>query len=156
MSLSEFVSFIPFLAAVVAIAASGAVFRPGEWYQTLDKPSWTPPNWLFGPAWSVLYLMIAIAGWLVWKQAGFGTALIFWILNLAANAAWSWLMFGRRQMAFALVDALVMLITILGFIRFAWPINQAAAWLFVPYMAWVLFASALNLSLLLRNRTLRF
>ncbi len=154
--MSDILSFIPFLVAVVAIAASGAVFRPGEWYLSLNKPRWTPPSWLFAPAWSVLYLMIAIAGWLVWKQAGFGWACGFWILNLAANAAWSWLMFGRRQMAFALVDAIVMLITILAFIRFAWPINQLAAWLFVPYMAWVSFASALNLSLLLRNRTARF
>jgi tryptophan-rich sensory protein len=149
-------SFIPFLVAVVAIAASGAVFRPGEWYLSLDKPWWTPPSWLFAPAWSVLYLMIAIAGWLVWKQAGFGLAFGFWILNLAANAAWSWLMFGRRQMALALVDAIAMLITILAFIRFASPISPAAAWLFVPYLAWVTFASALNLSLLLRNRAARF
>jgi tryptophan-rich sensory protein len=100
--------------------------------------------------------MIAIAGWLVWKQAGFGLAFGFWILNLAANAAWSWLMFGRRQMALALVDAIAMLITILAFIRFASPISPAAAWLFVPYLAWVTFASALNLSLLLRNRAARF
>jgi tryptophan-rich sensory protein len=154
--LSDVLSFIPFLVAVVAIAASGAVFRPGEWYLSLDKPWWTPPSWLFAPAWSVLYLMIAIAGWLVWKQAGFGLAFGFWILNLAANAAWSWLMFGRRQMALALVDAIAMLITILAFIRFASPISPAAAWLFVPYLAWVTFASALNLSLLLRNRATRF
>lgn len=154
--MSDVLSFIPFLVAVVAIAASGAVFRPGEWYLSLDKPWWTPPSWLFAPAWSVLYLMIAIAGWLVWKQAGFGLAFGFWILNLAANAAWSWLMFGRRQMALALVDAIAMLITILAFIRFASPISPAAAWLFVPYLAWVTFASALNLSLLLRNRATRF
>ena len=154
--MSDVLSFIPFLVAVVAIAASGAVFRPGEWYLSLDKPWWTPPSWLFAPAWSVLYLMIAIAGWLVWKQAGFGLAFGFWILNLAANAAWSWLMFGRRQMALALVDAIAMLITILAFIRFASPISPAAAWLFVPYLAWVSFASALNLSLLLRNRATRF
>lgn len=154
--MSDVLSFIPFLVAVVAIAASGAVFRPGEWYLSLDKPWWTPPSWLFAPAWSVLYLMIAIAGWLVWKQAGFGLAFSFWILNLAANAAWSWLMFGRRQMALALVDAIAMLITILAFIRFASPISPAAAWLFVPYLAWVTFASALNLSLLLRNRAARF
>lgn len=154
--MSDVLSFIPFLVAVVAIAASGAVFRPGEWYLSLDKPWWTPPSWLFAPAWSVLYLMIAIAGWLVWKQAGFGLAFGFWILNLAANAAWSWLMFGRRQMALALVDAIAMLITILAFIRFASPISPAAAWLFVPYLAWVTFASALNLSLLLRNRAARF
>ena len=155
-SLLDYVSFIPFVAVVVAIAASGAIFRPGEWYQSLDKPSWTPPSWLFGPAWSVLYVMIAIAGWLVWKQASMSVALAFWIVNLAANGAWSWLMFGRRQMALALVDALLMLVTIVGFIRFAWPISETAAWLFVPYLAWVSFASALNLSLLLRNRPARF
>ena len=149
--MSDFLSFLPFLAIVVCVAASGALFRPGEWYRTLDKPSWTPPSWLFGPAWSVLYLMIASAGWLVWNRGGISAALIVWILNLAANGAWSWLMFGRRQIALALVDAGIMLGTIIAFIALAWPVSATASWLFVPYLVWVMFATALNFSILRRN-----
>ncbi len=144
-------SFLPFLAVVALAALSGAFFRPGDWYRRLAKPSWTPPDWLFGPAWSILYLMIAWAGWLVWKADGFGPALGMWAANLVFNFAWSWLMFGRRQIAAALADALAMLATIIGFIGFAWPVSQTAALLFVPYLFWVSFASALNLDILRRN-----
>lgn len=150
----DFLSFIPFLVAVVGVAASGALFRPGEWYLTLDKPVWTPPSWLFGPAWSVLYLMIAFAGWLVWKGAGVGLAFTVWVVNLMANGAWSWLMFGRRQIGLALVDAGLMLVTIIGFIALASSISVIAAWLFVPYLIWVTFAATLNFSILRRNPNL--
>jgi tryptophan-rich sensory protein len=147
----DWLSLLPFVVAVVVVAASGAVFMPGEWYRRLDKPSWTPPDWLFAPAWSVLYLMIAIAGWLVWRVEGVGLALIFWVLNLACNGAWSWLMFGRRQIGAALLDAGAMLVTILGFIWAAQPVSRTAAWLFVPYLAWTAFATALNAAILRRN-----
>lgn len=73
--MSGFMTFLPFLGAVVAVGLSGAVFMPGPWYKTLDKPSWTPPDWLFAPAWTVLYVMMAVAGWLVWQQAGVGPAI---------------------------------------------------------------------------------
>lgn len=146
-------SFLPFIAIVIGVAASGAIFMPGEWYRSLNKPSWTPPSWLFAPAWSILYLMIAIAGWLVWRAAGFGPALAVWALNLVFNAAWSWLMFGRRQIAVALLDALAMFVTIVAFIILAWPISTGASWLFVPYLAWVSFAAALNANILKRNPT---
>jgi benzodiazapine receptor len=147
----DWLSFLPFLLLVVVVASSGALFMPGDWYRTLDKPSWTPPDWLFGPAWSVLYLMMAIAGWLVWQAEGFGPALAVWGLNLAFNAAWSWLMFGRRQIALALVDAIAMLVTIVAFMLLAAPVSSTASWLFLPYLAWVAFATALNTSLMRRN-----
>ena len=150
--MSDWLSLLPFIFAVIVVALSGAVFMPGDWYRSLDKPSWTPPDWLFGPAWAVLYLLIAIAGWLVWKSAGLGPALTAWILNLVFNGAWSVLMFGRRQIAAALVDALAMLVTIVAFMVLAWPSSETATWLFAPYLGWVAFASALNASLLLRNR----
>jgi benzodiazapine receptor len=79
-------SVLPFLAIVFLVALSGAVFMPGAWYASLKKPSWTPPDWLFAPAWTILYLMIAIAGWLVWRAEGIGPALIIWGLNLFFNA----------------------------------------------------------------------
>jgi translocator protein len=149
--MTGWISFIPFLGLVFAVAASGAVFMPGAWYQSLKRPSWTPPNWLFAPAWSVLYVMIAIAGWRVWSAAGLSAALVIWALNLIFNAAWSWLMFGRRQIQMALFDALAMLVTILVFMVLAWPIDPIATWLFAPYLAWVSFATLLNATLLRLN-----
>lgn len=153
--MSEWVSLLPFVGVVFLVALSGAVFMPGDWYRALDKPSWTPPDWLFGPAWTVLYIMIAVAGWLVWKSAGFGPALWAWALNLLFNGAWSWLMFGRRQIAAALADALAMLVTIVAFMLLARTASETAVWLFVPYLAWVTFAACLNASLLLRNPVAR-
>lgn len=149
--MTGWISFIPFLGLVFAVAASGAVFMPGAWYQSLKRPSWTPPNWLFAPAWSVLYVMIAIAGWRVWSAAGLSAALVIWALNLIFNAAWSWLMFGRRQIQMALFDAFAMLATILVFMVLAWPIDPIATWLFAPYLAWVSFATLLNATLLRLN-----
>lgn len=149
--MSDWLSLVPFIAAVFVVALSGAVFMPGDWYRSLDKPSWTPPDWLFGPAWTVLYIMIAVAGWLVWTSAGLGAALAAWILNLLFNGAWSWLMFGRRRIAAALADAVAMLATIVAFMILAWPSSPTATWLFAPYLAWVAFAATLNASLLKRN-----
>jgi tryptophan-rich sensory protein len=152
--MSDWLSLLPFIAAVFVVALSGALFMPGDWYRTLDKPSWTPPDWLFGPAWTVLYLMIAVAGWLVWTSTGVGAALAIWALNLVFNGAWSWLMFGRRQIAAALVDAIAMLVTIVAFMVLAWPSSPAATWLFAPYLAWVAFATALNAAILRRNASM--
>lgn len=149
--MSDWMSLLPFIAVVFVVALSGALFMPGDWYRSLNKPTWTPPDWLFGPAWTILYLLIAVAGWLVWKSAGFGPALAVWTLNLAFNAAWSWLMFGRRQITAALVDALGMLVTIVAFMILAWPSSETATWLFAPYLAWVMFAATLNTSIMLRN-----
>ena len=149
--MSDLFSLSPFIAAVVLVALSGSFFMPGDWYRSLNKPSWTPPNWLFAPAWSALYLMIAVAGWLVWRSAGHGPALSVWTLNIVLNGTWSWLMFGRRQIAAALIDIIAMLAAIIAFMILAWPANKMATWLFVPYLGWVTFAAALNASVLLRN-----
>jgi tryptophan-rich sensory protein len=150
--MSGFMTFLPFLAAVVAVALSGAVFMPGAWYKTLDKPVWTPPDWLFAPAWTALYGMIAAAGWLVWQQAGaMNLVMGVWIANLVLNAAWSWLMFGRHRIDLALLDALGMLATIAMFISLAQSISTLAAALFVPYLLWVAFATALNYAIYQRN-----
>lgn len=149
--MNELVSLLPFLGAVMIIGVSGAMFRPGDWYRALDKPSWTPPSWLFRPAWTILCIMIALAGWIVWREQGFGLALAAWFANLGFNAAWSWLMFQKRRIDLALLDAGAMLATILIFILAAWPRSSAAGLLFVPYLLWVAFATALTFSLLQRN-----
>ena len=149
--MQDYISLIPFVVAVFGAATTGAFFMPGEWYKSLNKPTWTPPDWLFAPAWTVLYLMIAVAGWLVWLSQGWGGALLVWIANIIFNAAWSWLMFGRRKIGFALFDALAMLITIIVFIALTQATTPLAALLFLPYLAWVAFATALNYSILVKN-----
>jgi tryptophan-rich sensory protein len=140
-----------FVVIAIGVATSGVVFTPGAWYERLDKPGWTPPNWLFGPVWSVLYLLIAVAGWLVWEAAGWSVALAFWAVQMVFNFAWSWLFFGRHRMDQAFIDAILMWLSILGFMLAAWPVSTLASWLFLPYLLWVTLATLLNLALWRRN-----
>ena len=145
--MSQILSLLAFIMLVAIAAGFGSLYMPGPWYEALARPSWTPPNWLFGPVWTVLYLMIAVAGWRVWKTQGLSPLLAVWFLSLLLNAAWSWIMFGQNQIGWALSDIVLLLITIFAFIVMAWPIDRIAAWLFVPYVAWVSFATALNFAL---------
>jgi tryptophan-rich sensory protein len=151
--MADWLTLLPFLIAVGAAAVTGARYMPGPWYERLAKPWWTPPNWLFPPAWAVLYAMIAVAGWFAWRAQGIGPLVAVWTIHLAFNAAWSWIMFGRRQIGLAAVDAVLMWVTIVLFIALAWPVVPAAAWLFVPYLVWVSYALALNLKILQLNGT---
>jgi len=137
-------SLAVFIALVVGAALSGVFFRPGEWYRGLRKPSWTPPNWLFGPVWSVLYVMIAVAGWLVWSVQPTSAAMWFWGLQLAVNASWSGLFFGMRRMDLAFYGIGLLWLLVAGFIVSAAALSTAAALLFVPYLIWVTIAGALN------------
>jgi len=140
----KYLSLLPFLAIVAVVATTGAMFQPGDWYQTIAKPSFTPPGWLFGPVWTVIYVLIAIAGWLVWRAEGVGVLLGVWVLQLLLNMAWSWIMFDRHEIGWALVDILALWGTIAVFIVLAWPKSMVAALLFCVYLAWVTFATALN------------
>ncbi len=139
-------SLAVFIVAVIMVAMTGAIFKPGPWYETLEKPSWTPPDWAFPVVWSILYLFIAIAGWLVWQTSGWSLALALWILQLLLNGAWSWLFFGLKRMDLAFVDVSLLWLCIAGFIVIAWPISTTAALLFLPYLVWVSIAAALNLT----------
>jgi len=133
-----------FAVPVFLMACTGAIFKPGSWYAALAKPSWTPPNWMFPVVWSILYLFIAIAGWLTWQQAGWSLALGFWIVQLVLNGAWSWLFFGLRRMDLAFLDVMLLWSCIVAFIVLAWPISTTAAFLFMPYLLWVSIAATLN------------
>ena len=128
----------------------GARFPIGEWYAGLTKPSWNPPNWLFGPVWTVLYLLMALAAWLVWRKysfSGASGALALFIFQLGLNAAWSWIFFGLHQIGLALFEILVLWAAIsLTIIKF-WQLNPLAGVLLLPYLAWVTFASVLNLAI---------
>lgn len=143
----KYLTLLPFILAVALVAAVGGTFKPGAWYLALAKPTWTPPGWLFAPVWSVLYVMIAVAGWLVWRKAGFGLVLGIWALQLVLNMAWSWIMFGQHQIGWALVDIIGLWLAIAAFTLLAWPLSPTAAALFVPYLAWVSFATALNFAI---------
>jgi translocator protein len=144
---TRYTSLIFFLALVAAAAWTGATFLPGPFYAALTKPVWTPPDWLFPPVWTALYVMIGLAGWIVWRAQGLGTALWLWLVQLALNMAWSWVMFGRKQIDVALFDIAALWVVILAFIIVAWPVRRSAALLFVPYFLWVSYAAALNFEL---------
>lgn len=137
-------SLTVFVVLVLLAASSGILFQPKEWYRSLKKPGWTPPNWLFGPVWLVLYVMIVIAGYRVWSVAGMSLPIVFWGAQLVFNALWSFLFFGRRRMDLAFNDAIAMWLSIAGFIVTAWPVSHTASLLFVPYLVWVTIAAALN------------
>lgn len=137
---------------VLAAASTGALFKPGEWYRGLQRPSWTPPNWAFPVVWSLLYIAIGISGWLVWQALGAGLAIMLWLVQLVLNAAWSWLFFGRHRMDLAFADICLLLLTIFAYIAVASSISPLAALLFVPYAAWVALAAALNRSVWRLNK----
>ncbi len=139
-----------FAAACFLAALSGALFRPGDWYETLVKPWWRPPNWLFGPAWTVLYTMIAIAGWLVWRKAGFAGAavpLAIYGVQLLLNALWSGIFFGMKRMDLAFYELVGLWLSILATILAFATVDTTPAWLLVPYLGWVTFAGYLNLTM---------
>jgi len=141
-------SLIAFLAATFLVAALGAQFTPGEWYASLVKPAFNPPNWIFAPVWSVLYAMMAVAAWLVWCETQtLGRPIILWFVQLVLNATWSWLFFGLERPDLAAVEILVLLGVILALAAAFFRIHRLAGWLLVPYIAWVSFASVLNIAL---------
>ena len=146
-------SLILFLTLVVLTSMFGAIFRPGPWYDELIKPALTPPGWIFTPVWLTLYLMIAVAGWLLWNKVHSlkNPAMICWGGQLIINAAWSWLFFGLQSPGLALMDITVLLILIVSFIRLAWPVSKTSSLLFVPYALWVGFAAYLNLGIVVLN-----
>lgn len=117
---------------------------PGDWYATLTNPWFNPPNWIFGPVWSVLYVMIAVAGWRLWENHRKTGAMALWWIGLSANFLWSPVFFGMQSIGGALIVVTIMLALVLGFIAMARPLDKLAAWLFVPYAAWVSFATLLN------------
>jgi translocator protein len=125
-----------------------------SWYVELSKPSWTPPSWVFGPAWTMLYIMMAVAAWLVWRKgytADVRLALTLFAVQLLVNGLWSYLFFGLRWPGGALVDIAVLWVAIAATaIAFA-RVSQPATWLMLPYLAWVSFAMALNLEIWRRN-----
>jgi benzodiazapine receptor len=135
-------------AAAGAIGAIASADAP-RFYGSLTQPTWAPPSQVFGPVWTCLYLLMAVAAWLVWRERGWARArgaLGMFVLQLVINAAWSWLFFGAHEGALAFADIVVLLALILATIVAFARIRALAAWLLVPYLLWVSFATALNWS----------
>jgi len=149
MDVSSIVGLIGFGAAVALAALMGAIFRPGDWYERLEKPAWRPPNRAFAPAWMVLYVMIAISGWLVWRRYSFADAampLTIYAVQLLLNMAWTPIFFGLHRPGLAFVEIVLLWLAIVATIVTFAPLDAGAAWLLVPYLVWVTFAAALNLA----------
>ena len=133
-------------------AAVGARFRPGAWYAGLHKPAWNPPNRLFAPVWTLLYAVMAVAAWLVWRDVGLSREVALFVVQLALNAAWTWLFFGLKRPGLAFADIVALWLAILATLVAFWSVRPLAALLLVPYLAWVTFAAALNGALWRLNR----
>jgi benzodiazapine receptor len=151
----QIVGLIAWLGLCFATAWIGSTFIPGEWYAQLKKPPWTPPGYLFGPVWALLYTMMGLAAWLVWRRAGFSgarPALTMFVVQLVLNGMWSWIFFGMHKVGLAFAEILLLWITILVTIFAFWRQYTLAGALLIPYLAWVSFAAALNFSIWWMNK----
>jgi tryptophan-rich sensory protein len=132
-------------------SAIGVSTLPGDWYAGLIKPSFNPPNWIFGPVWSLLYIAIAVAGWRSWQRDRAGPAMKLWFAQMLANFAWSPVFFAAQRIDLAFGVIGLLLVAIMAFIILSWRRDRLSALLFAPYAAWVGFASILNGSILILN-----
>ena len=143
----RYLALLASIALAFAAALIGSRFPSGDWYASLQKPAWNPPSWLFGPVWTALYLGMAVAAWRVWSVGRAGPALALHVLQLALNAAWSWLFFGLHRPDLAFAEILVLWVAILATTVAFFRKDSLAGWLLVPYLAWVGFAAFLNFTL---------
>ena len=143
-----------FGAAVAVAAGLGGVAAAGssQEYRGLEQPFFAPPSWVFGPVWTVLYVMIAVAGWLSWRAAGVDAATGWWVAQLVLNALWTPIFFAVGEYGWALVEILVLLATLVVTIAVVQRRSTPAAWLLAPYLLWVGFATLLNASIWWLNR----
>jgi benzodiazapine receptor len=147
---STVLGLLGWLLLCFAAAAVGGLFPPGEWYAQLAKPAWNPPSWIFGPVWTALYAMMAVAAWLVWREDGFrarARPLGLFLLQLTLNAAWSPLFFGLKSPALAFVVIVLLWRAILATLQAFWRANRISGALLLPYLGWVTFAAVLNFTL---------
>jgi benzodiazapine receptor len=143
----QVIAFPVFVLGCLAAGWLGSLpTRPAipTWYAHLLKPQWTPPDWVFAPVWTALYLAMGVAAWLVWRRAGFSFPLLLFLVQLALNVAWSGIFFGLRMPGAALVEVLLLWGAILATVLAFWPFSRAACVLMVLYLLWVTYAAALN------------
>ena len=157
-SMKQALGLAGWLLVVFCAAAAGGIATAGAggFYRELVRPDWAPPGWVFAPVWSALYAMMGVSAWLVWRARGLhaGTALLLFTAQLAANVLWTWLFFAWRQGGAAFAEIVILWALILTTIMVFRRISAIAALLLAPYLAWVTFALALNLSLWRLNPSL--
>lgn len=142
--------FLALSFAAAAVGSVGTARSVSSWYACLEKPWWTPPGWVFGPVWTALYVLMSVAAWLTWRHgegAARRRALAWWGLQLALNAAWSWLFFGLRAPALGVAGILLLWMAIMGATGAMGRAHPPASRLMAPYVLWVTFAAALNVAL---------
>lgn len=147
----QILGFLVALGVVFIAAALGALasVEAGAFYTQLQRPDWAPPGWVFGPVWTLLYTMMGIAAWLVWRRVGLlagQKALGVFLLQLVLNALWSWLFFAWSLGAWAFIDILLLLVLIAANLFLFWRISMLAGLLLIPYGLWVSFAAVLNVT----------
>jgi benzodiazapine receptor len=151
----EALTLLPFLLIVAAVALLGASVTQtgvGSWYDELVKPPWQPPSWVFGPVWTALYIAIALAGWLWWREGETATTVIWWwSTQLALNLAWSAAFFGLHRPLWALVTIVGLDVAILACVLVGWEVRRAASVLMLPYLGWTAFATVLKVAIVSSN-----
>ena len=149
--------FLGFVAAVLSVEVLGGFFTSlglGEWYSTLSKPQWTPPAWIFGPVWTLLYLLMALAIFLVWQRRDhplYKTALTLWWVQLFLNFIWSALFFALKSPWMGLIDLTLLTLTVIATMIVFSRISRVAGALMIPYVLWLLYALTLNAAIWFRN-----
>jgi tryptophan-rich sensory protein len=150
---TRWIGLVLFVLVCLGAGGLGAVATTPEidgWYRTIVKPEWNPPDWVFGPVWTTLFILMGISGWLVWKPErfrGVPIPLALFASQLALNVAWSWIFFGMHQIGWAVVEILILWLAILATTVAFFRRSKAAGWLLVPYLGWVSFASILNFTI---------
>lgn len=148
-------ALVCFLAVTFSVAALGSAATIPEipgWYAGLAKPTFNPPNWIFGPVWSLLYALMAVAAWRVWRECGLvHRAMLLFAIQLLLNLAWSWLFFGAHRPDLAVIEVALLDAAVLATLILFWRIDRIAGTLLIPYLAWISFATVLNASIVRLN-----
>ncbi|RBL68775.1 tryptophan-rich sensory protein [Pseudomonas sp. MWU13-2625] len=145
-------TFLIFLIACGAAASTGVIFKPGQWYEGLNKPGFTPPNWAFPVAWTIIYLLLAWAGYRLSLIPGSQTVLALWAAQIALNTLWTPVFFGAHQVAAAMVILLLLWLVVAVMVFMALRLDLITGLILFPYLAWLSVAAALNFSILRNNR----
>ncbi len=151
--IARYASMAVFLVVVVITAALVGSFEAGEYYSAVQKPSWAPPAWLFGPVWSVLYILMALAMWKVWVSEHHSRmgSLIWWLIQLSLNVTWAWLFFGLTRTGWAMLEMLLLVGVVVLCMKAFSSSSRAASWMMLPCLLWLMFTWFLNISIWLMN-----
>ena len=146
----RYLPLVGWLALTFCASATGVFVKTGGWYAELAKPTWNPPGWVFGPVWTVLYIMMAVAAWLVWKQGGWKAQrgpLTLYLVQWVLNTLWTPLFFGLQRPGLAFAEILVLIVALYATLVTFWRVRPAAGLLLVPYTLWTTFAAILNFTI---------